>query len=139
MTHDLVARGLVMNRRIEEYDGTTAVVRNAHVPADDIEFMRWKAERWMKVRHMPAAFRHDPGFVLRNGYRMFAHTFRGSNWRSMLGLEGPREAFARYCAIRRRERQYLEWPDPIASSATPDAPLPPPTAAAGRLLPVVRT
>ena len=37
--------------------------------------MRWKAERWMKVRHMPTAFRHDPVFVLRNGPKMLAHTF----------------------------------------------------------------
>jgi radical SAM superfamily enzyme YgiQ (UPF0313 family) len=137
MTHDLVARGLVANERVDEYDGTTAVVRNATLPADDIEFMRWKAERWMKVRHMPAAFRHDPGFVLRNGYRMFAHTFRGSTWRSALGLEGPRAAFRRFCEIRRRERQYLEWPDPLGEISSLDA-QPTPAAAAGRLLPVVR-
>ena len=29
--------------------------------------MRWRAERWMKVRHLPAALAHDPGFVLRHG------------------------------------------------------------------------
>ena len=139
MTHDLVARGLVANERVEEYDGTTAVVRNAHVSADDIEFMRWKAERWMKVRHMPAAFRHDPGFVLRNAQRMFAHTFRGSTWRSALGLEGPRDAFRRFCEIRRRERQYLEWPDPLGGAASSEARSLPPSAATGRLLPVVRT
>jgi hypothetical protein len=140
MTHDLVARGLVANERVDEYDGTTAVVRNANVPADDIEFMRWKAERWMKVRHLPAAFRHDPGFVLRNAYRMFAHTFRGSTWRSALGLESTRDAFHRFCEIRRRERQYLDWPDPLAGSGPAEAHMPPTVAAgAGRLLPVVRT
>ena len=137
MTHDLVARGLVANERVEEYDGTTAVVRNANLPADDIEFMRWKAERWMKVRHMPVAFRHDPGFVLRNGYRMFAHTFRGSTWRSALGLEDPRAAFRRFCEIRRRERQYLEWADPLGGTSSPSAHSLP-AAATGRLLPVVR-
>ncbi len=140
MTHELVARGLVEHERVDEYDGTSAIVRNAHLPAADIEFMRWKAERWMKVRHMPAAFRHDPGFVLRNAPRMFAHTFRGSTWRSMLGLEGSREAFRRYSEIRRRERQYLAWPDPLADhGASPGGRVPPPVAAAaGRLLPVVR-
>ena len=30
-----------------------------------IEFLRWKAERWMKLRHMPVAFGHDPRFVAR--------------------------------------------------------------------------
>ena len=44
-----------MNERLEEYDGTTAVVRTEHLPAEEIEFMRWKAERWMKVHHIPAA------------------------------------------------------------------------------------
>jgi radical SAM superfamily enzyme YgiQ (UPF0313 family) len=138
MTHDLVTRGLVANERVEEYDGTTAVVRNAHVPAADVEFMRWKAERWMKVRHMPAAFRHDPGFVLRNAHRMFAHTFRGSTWRSALGLEGPRDAFRRFCEIRRRERQYLEWPDPLAGGSPPDCGVVAAPRAPGRFLPVAR-
>jgi hypothetical protein len=55
--------------------------------------MRWQAERWMKVRHIPAVFRHDPWFVLRNGGRMLAHTFRGSTWRAALGLEDVRKAW----------------------------------------------
>src|SRR3989454_1132583 len=91
MTLDFVERGLVVNQRVEEYDGTTAVTRSAHLPADEIEFMRWKAERWMKVRHMPAAIRHDPGFVLRHGRQMLAHTFRGTTWRSIVGLESARD------------------------------------------------
>ena len=33
--------------------------------ADEIEFMRWRAERWMKLRHLPSVLRHYPGFVLR--------------------------------------------------------------------------
>src|SRR5688500_2192043 len=72
MTRDFRERGLIVNTRVEEYDGTTAVTRSAHLEADEIEFIRWKAERWMKVRHMPTVFRHDPLFVLRNGYRMLA-------------------------------------------------------------------
>jgi hypothetical protein len=80
--------------------------------------MRWRAERWMKVRHMPAAFRHSPAFVLRHGREMLAHTFRGSTWRSALGLESSREAFRRYKQIRARERTYLDWPDP--APADPD-------------------
>ncbi|MNC87684.1 hypothetical protein D3C83_34290 [compost metagenome] len=141
MTHDMAARGLIEHDRVEEYEGTSAVVRNAHLSAGDIEFMRWQAERWMKVRHMPAAFRHDPWFVLRNARRMFAHTFRGSTWRSFLGLEPPRDAFDRYCRIRAGERQYLSWPDPLAAADSREStpPRPPLAAAAGRLLPVVRT
>jgi radical SAM superfamily enzyme YgiQ (UPF0313 family) len=118
MTRDFVSRGLVVNQHLEEYDGTTAVTRSEHLDADEIEFMRWQKERWMKVRHMRTAVRHDPVFVLRNGLRMLAHTFRGTTWRSALGLEDLHAAFRRYQAIRRREREYLDWPDPVAASET---------------------
>jgi radical SAM superfamily enzyme YgiQ (UPF0313 family) len=118
MTKDFVQRGLVVNTRVEEYDGTTAVTRSAHLPSEEIEFMRWQAERWMKVRHLPAVLQHDPGFVLRHGRRMLAHTFRGTTWRSVLGLESSRDVFRRYRAIRAREREYVDWPDPMASSAS---------------------
>jgi len=114
MTKDFEARGLVVNSRVEEYDGTTAVTRSAHLTSEEIEFMRWKAERWMKVRHLPAVLRHDPGFVLRHVHRMMAHTFRGTGWRSVLGLENSQTVFRRYKAIRDRERNYLDWPDPVA-------------------------
>ena len=77
MTEDFRRRGLIVNDRVEEYDGTTAVVRTEHLDADDIEFLRWRAERWMKVRHLPGVLRRYPGFVVRNGPRMLAHTFRG--------------------------------------------------------------
>ena len=80
--------------------------------------MRWKAERWMKVRHMPAALAHDPWFVMRHGRRMLAHTFRGTTWRSLVGLESARDAFARYRALRAREREYVDWPDPIRCLVT---------------------
>jgi hypothetical protein len=128
MTHDFVERDLIVNTRLDEYDGTTAVTRTAHLPAGEVEFLRWKAERWMKVRHMPVAFRHDPGFVLRNGRRMLAHTFRGSTWRSLVGLEGARDVFRRYRAIRERERNYLDWPDPLSGNpAASHAVMPPAT------------
>jgi anaerobic magnesium-protoporphyrin IX monomethyl ester cyclase len=89
------------------------VTRSTDLAAEDIEFMRWRAERWMKVRHMSSAFRHDPAFVLRNAHRMLAHTFRGSTWRSAIGLEDARDVFRRYRAIRDREREYVDWPDPM--------------------------
>jgi anaerobic magnesium-protoporphyrin IX monomethyl ester cyclase len=116
MTRDLTAAGLVLNTRVDEYDGTTAVVENRHLSAEDIEFMRWRSERWMKLRHVPAVLRHDPLFVLKNGHRMLAHTFRGSTWRSFAGLESSRATFARYREIRRRERAYVDWPDPLEAS-----------------------
>ena len=135
MTLDFLRRGLIVNQRVEEYDGTTAVTRSAHLEADDIEFMRWKAERWMKVRHMATVVRHDPAFVLRHGGRMLAHTFRGTTWRSAVGLEGARDAFRRYRTIRGREREYLDWPDPL--DGTPVAPsLGPGTVVDERLSPV---
>ena len=67
----------------------------------------------MKVRHMRTVFPHDPLFVIRNGHRLLAHTFRGSTWRSWLRLESERDTFRRYQSIRERERDYLDWPDPL--------------------------
>ena len=117
MTRDFVERNLIVNQRTDEYDGTTAVTRSAQLDAEDIEFMRWREERWMKLRHMPVAARHDPAFVLKHGRQMIAHTFRGTTWRSALGLESARDVFRRYRAIRRREREYLDWPDPLPSAS----------------------
>jgi len=107
MTKDFRDQGLIMNEQLEEYDGTTAVVRTEHLPAEEVEFMRWKAERWMKVHHIPAALRHDPRFVLVQGWKMLAHTFRGSSIRSALALESEKKVFERYRAIRRSEREYV--------------------------------
>jgi radical SAM superfamily enzyme YgiQ (UPF0313 family) len=107
MTRDLRERGLVINDRPEEYDGTTAVVRSDHLPADEIEFLRWKAERWMKVRHFPVALAHSPLWVLRHAREMLGHTFTGSTLRSAIGLEPDRAVFERYRAARRAEREYL--------------------------------
>jgi anaerobic magnesium-protoporphyrin IX monomethyl ester cyclase len=107
MTKEFRDQGLIMNERLEEYDGTTAVVRTEHLPAEEVEFMRWKAERWMKVHHVPAALKHDPRFVLTTGWKMLAHTFRGSTVRSALGLESEKKVFERYREIRRAEREYV--------------------------------
>ncbi|MDE2322303.1 MAG: hypothetical protein KGL31_10370, partial [candidate division NC10 bacterium] len=82
-------------------------VRSEHLSAEEIEFRRWRADRWMKLRHLPAVFWHSPLFVLRNTPRMIAHTFRGSTLKSLLGLEDPHQAFERYRAIRQAEREYL--------------------------------
>jgi radical SAM superfamily enzyme YgiQ (UPF0313 family) len=109
MTQDFEARGLIVNDRLDEYDGTTAVVRSEHLAADEVEFMRWRAERWMKVRHLPAVLRHYPGFVARNAPWMLAHTFRGTTWRRPLGLEDDRAVFRRYQSLRAREREYLTF------------------------------
>lgn len=107
MTKDFRDQGLIQNERVEEYDGTTAVVRTRHLTADEVEFLRWRAERWIKTRHVPAVFRHDPWFVLTHSPKMLAHTFRGSSIRSALGLEDERKVFARYKAIREAERHYV--------------------------------
>jgi radical SAM superfamily enzyme YgiQ (UPF0313 family) len=113
MTLDFRARGLIVNEQVDEYDGTTAVVRSEHLSAGEIEFLRWRAERWMKLRHFWPVLRHDPVFVLRHGLGMVAHTFRGSSLRSLLGLESERQVFQRFKAIRRAERDYLpSVPDP---------------------------
>ena len=107
MTEDFRRRGLIVNDNVDEYDGTTAVVRSEHLTADEIEFLRWRAERWMKLGHFWPTLLHSPFFVLRHGAAMVAHTFRGSSWRSALGLESERTVFDRYRAMRREERNYL--------------------------------
>ncbi len=107
MTKDFRDRGLIVNERLEEYDGTTAVVRTEHLPAEEVEYMRWRAERGMKSRHMPVALRHNPLFVLRNAPKMFAHTYRGSTIKSLIGWEDERKAFERYRTIRNAERAYI--------------------------------
>jgi hypothetical protein len=60
----------------------------------------------MKLRLFPRALRHSPLFCLRHGRQMIGHTFRGS-WRSLVGLESDRRAFARYREIRAAEREHL--------------------------------
>ena len=107
MTKDFVAKNLIINEQLEEYDGTTAVVRTEHLSAEEVEYMRWKAERWMKVRHLPSVLHHDFWYVLAHAPQMLAHTFRGASFRSVLGLENPRKTFQRYKEIRRQEREYV--------------------------------
>ena len=107
MTVDFRRRGLIVNENVSEYDGTTAVVRSEHLTADEIEFLRWRAERWMKLGHFWAALRHNPAYVLRHAPAMLAHTFRGSSWRSLVGLDSEQRVFERYKRIRHGERDYL--------------------------------
>ena len=107
MTVDFRERNLIINERVEEYDGTTAVVRSEKLPAEEIEFLRWRAERWMKLSHFPIALVRNPKFVLKQGMKMLLHTFRGCTWRTLLRLEDERKAFERYRAIRMQERVYM--------------------------------
>jgi hypothetical protein len=73
----------------------------------------------MKSRHMKSVIVHYPGFVARNWLRMMRHTFRGSTWKTWLRLEDEHDAFVRYKAIRRREREY--FPEDSASGSTTGA------------------
>src|SRR5207248_340372 len=107
MTREFRERGLIVDEDVSHYDGTTAVVRTEHVTAEDVEFLRWEAERWMKVRHMPAALAQSPWFVMKTWPRMLAHTFAGTTMRSLLGLESQHDVFARFRARRRAERDYI--------------------------------
>jgi hypothetical protein len=75
------------------------------VAARDAEFLRWRAERWIKLRHMPKACQHSPAFVLRHGLAMLAHTFTGTTLRSMLGFESDRAVFERFRERRRQQRE----------------------------------
>src|SRR5580765_8448758 len=106
MTRDFPDRGLIVDEDVAHYDGTTAVVRRAQVPASEIEFLRWRAERCIKLGHFPAALGHSPFFVFRHGLSMLKHTFTGSTIRSALGLEPDSEVFARFRDARRMAREY---------------------------------
>ena len=101
MTRQFRDDNLIVDENVAHYDGTTAVVRSKHLPADEIEFLRWRADRWMKLRHLPAVFVHSPRFVLRHGLAMLRHTFAGTTLRSALGLESAKTVFARYRTARR--------------------------------------
>ena len=107
MTQTFRDQGLIINDRLEEYDGTTAVVRTTHLESDEIEFLRWRADRWIKLKHLPVALVHAPLFALRSGLKMLRYTFRGTTIRSILGFEDERKSFERYRALRRAERVYL--------------------------------
>ncbi len=107
MTKDFRARGLIINQDVATYDGTTAVVRTQHLSAEEVEFLRWRAERWMKLRHGLTTIPYSPLFLLRNAPYMIGWTFRGTTLRTLLGLEDARKAFARYRALRAAERVYL--------------------------------
>jgi anaerobic magnesium-protoporphyrin IX monomethyl ester cyclase len=115
MTQQFRDQGLIVDDDMSHYDGTTAVVRTKHVPAADVEFLRWRAERWMKLKHLPAAFFHSPMFALRHSPAMLAHTFAGTSILSMLGLEKQKRVFERYRSARRRERAYVELPVEVPS------------------------
>src|SRR5437867_1443007 len=109
----------IVDEDVSHYDGTTAVVRTEHVAAEDVEFLRWRAERWMKVRHMPAALAHSPMYVLQNAFAMLTHTFAGTTLRSLIGLEDERAVFARFREHRRRERDAYRqtdvWCEPLGA------------------------
>jgi radical SAM superfamily enzyme YgiQ (UPF0313 family) len=107
MTKQFRDQGLITIDRMEEYDGTTAVVRTRHLPAEEVEYLRWRADRWMKVRHMPKALRSHPGFVLRHWLGMLRHTLRGCTVKTLLGLEDEWVAFQRFKQLRVAERRYL--------------------------------
>jgi radical SAM superfamily enzyme YgiQ (UPF0313 family) len=107
MTKDFRDRDLIVDEDVSHYDGTTAVVRSEAMTAEDIEFMRWRAERWIKLRHFPGAALRNPGFVVSHGLEMLRHTFAGCTWRSFFSEPAEREAFARFKDVRARERQQL--------------------------------
>jgi anaerobic magnesium-protoporphyrin IX monomethyl ester cyclase len=107
MTNDFRQEGLIATENVTQYDGTTAVVRTRCLSPEEVEYLRWRAERWIKLRHMPVAFVRNPGFVLRHGLAMLRHTFRGSTVKTFLRLEEEWKAFQRFKALRETERCYL--------------------------------
>jgi anaerobic magnesium-protoporphyrin IX monomethyl ester cyclase len=107
MTRDFREQGLIVEEDVSRYGGTTAVVRTRHLESSEVEFLRWRAERWIKLKHLPPTFLHSPGFVLRHGKKMLSHTFAGSTWRSLLGLEDEHAVFERYRESRSLERLAL--------------------------------
>jgi len=99
MTKTFREQGLIINERLEDTTAPPPVVRTAHLESDEIEFLRWRADRWIKLKHLPVALVHTPRFALRNGLKMLRHTFReplsGLSWVSRTS-EGPSSAIARF-------------------------------------------
>ena len=122
MSRAMAAEGLVTSDRVEEYDGTTAVLHNAHLSADEIEFLRWRRERWIKLRHFWPVLAHSPRFAVRHGPAMLRHTFRGASWRTFLGLEDERAAFQRY---RQHRQDRARLPAGVLTRASRDIQWPP--------------
>jgi anaerobic magnesium-protoporphyrin IX monomethyl ester cyclase len=120
MTVEFRARGLIVDEDVAHYSGTTAVVKTEHVAADEVEFRRWRAERWIKLKHFPRACVHSPWFVARHGFEMLSHTFAGSSWRTWLGLEDERLAFQRFRRRRQAEREACLPFGPGPHAALPD-------------------
>ena len=85
MTKEFRDRGLIINEQLEDYDGTTAVVKTEHVSAEEAEYMRWKAERWMKVRAHARRVCAQSAVCAAERAKMFAHTFRGATLKTFLG------------------------------------------------------
>ena len=107
MSENLRAQNFIVNDNVDDYDGTTAVVRTRELSPSQVEFMRWRAERWIKLRHLLVVLMHNPWFVMRNGLKMFGHTFRGCSFKTFTGLEDEHRAFERYRALRTQERLYI--------------------------------
>jgi len=120
MSRDFREQQLIVDEDVSHYDGTTAVVKTNHVDADEVEFLRWRAERWIKLKHLPAAFLHDPWFVGRHVVQMTRFSFAGTTLRSMLGLQKPRAVFERYRRARRESRMYF---GAESTSGAPKAPV----------------
>ena len=99
MERDLRCRGLISNDRVEEYDGTTSVVRCQHMEGEEIEFTA-EGRALDEGPPLLGALRDDAVFALRSAPGMFAFTFRGCTMRSLLGLESELHAFGRYRAIQ---------------------------------------
>jgi len=62
---DVPRPGLIINERLEDYDGTTAVVRTAHLESDEIEFLRWRATGGSSssISRRPWSTRRSSGFA----------------------------------------------------------------------------
>ena len=117
MTQAFRDRGLIVDEDVAHYDGTTAVVRTEHLNSLDVEFLRWRDERWIKLRHFPMALAHSPRWVIRHSQQMLAHTFAGTTWRSLVGLEDERAVFTRFRRQRQKERRSLMSADGEEQSA----------------------
>ena len=108
MTRDFRERDLIVSDDVDEYDGTTAVVRSEHLDAPEIEFMRWRAERWMKLRHFWPVLLHSPWFVLRHGHEMLgAHVSRRLVAIAARAREPSTTCSRATREFRRMERRYL--------------------------------
>ena len=110
MTREFRERDLIVDEDVAHYDGTTAVVRTEHVGATRSSSCAGVPSGGSSCDTFRRAFLHSPGFVLRHGGGMLAHTFA----RQQPAIDTrPGERARRLRSLPQRRRAERYWRRPL--------------------------